>query len=234
MRLDLKDDVQRSIYFGLFEVEELDLLRDYVRPGDRVIDVGANVGFYTCHVARWVGPSGHVYAFEPEPRNVERLEANVALNGLQDRVSVRPVALSYEEGKAQFNRAAGEHSGWGSLNRYGEHVDHIVVTTQTVDSVVESEGLDEVALLKVDVEGADFDVYRGAEKTLARRGFRHIMSEWNGVWFPEQGRTFQGFIDHFGAFGYVPIAPLREMVAEYVGGTRDADGEIINVVFERA
>ena len=233
MRLDLRDDVQRSIFFGLYEREELALLRKYIRPGDVVVDVGANVGFHTCHLARQVGPRGHVYAFEPEPRNIERLTNNVGLNGFTDRVSIHPVALSHEDGSARFFRASDDHSGWGSLNRYGEHVDHIEVETRTVDSLIEREGLKEVALLKVDVEGADFDVYRGAAKALTKRVFRHIMAEWNGVWFPGQGRTFRSFIEHFGEFGYRPITPMMDMSAKFESGELDANGRIINVVFQR-
>ena len=260
MGLDLQDDLQRSIFFGLFERDELALLRKYVRPGDVILDVGANVGFYTCHLARQVGPRGHVYAFEPEPRNIERLTKNVELNGFTNRVTVHPVALSYEDGAAPFFRASDDHSGWGSLNRYGEHVDHIEVETQTVDSLIEREGLKEIALLKVDVEGADFDVYRGAAKALAKRVFRHIMAEWNGVWFPGQGRTFRSFVERFGEFGYRLIPPMVDMsaavfitllrgeeaesfarsVVEFLSDTRkfesgelDATGRIINVVFQR-
>lgn len=233
MELDLGDDVQRAIYFGMFEREELELLRGCVGPDDVCIDAGANVGFFACHLARWVGPRGHVHAFEPEPRNVGRLAANLALNGLSSRVTLHPVALSAERGRARFNRAGGDHSGWGSLHRDEMHLQTIEVETTTIDAFVEEAGLEEVALLKIDVEGADFDVYHGAERLLGRRGVRCVMAEWNGVWFPRQGRSFRDFTGAFTRFGYRPIPAQRAMVEDLEERGGEAVGRILNVVFLR-
>ena len=235
MRLDLRDDVQRAIYFELFEREELEYLRVRVRPGDVCLDVGANIGFYTCQLARWVGTAGQVHAFEPEPRNVARLTANLELNDLAEQVTVHAAALSDQKGSAAFNRAAENHSGWGSLERYEDfHSDHIEVDTRTVDDVLDSHGLDEVALLKVDVEGTDFAVYRGAAKALGRSAFRFVMAEWNGVWFPEQGRSFRDFTNHFGEFGYRPIESQRTLADAYQRGELDPTDRIVNVLYERS
>ncbi|MDH3224245.1 MAG: FkbM family methyltransferase [Gemmatimonadota bacterium] len=70
------DDVQRRIFFGIFEQKEIALVKGLVGRGDVCLDVGANVGFYACHLGRLVGSTGKVFAFEPEPRNAVRLETN--------------------------------------------------------------------------------------------------------------------------------------------------------------
>ena len=233
MNLDLNDDIQRAIYFGMFERDELEFLRGCVGQGDVCIDAGANVGFYTCHLASWVGSLGHVHAFEPEPKNAERLAVNVRLNGFSPRVTIHPEALSFEKGHARFNRAASGRSGWGSFHRYEGHVETIEVETETVDGLMEEQGLDQIALLKVDVEGADFDVYRGASKTLEKRAARYVMAEWNGVWFPRQGRSFRDFTSHFAQYGYRPLLPERSVIDRYAGDEVEALGKIVNVVFGR-
>ena len=84
LRLDLDDWVQRTIYYDAWEVPELRLVRALVRPGDVMLDVGANIGLFALTAAR-AGAAAH--AFEPVPANVEALRANAALNpGLDLRV----------------------------------------------------------------------------------------------------------------------------------------------------
>ncbi|MBP9940768.1 MAG: FkbM family methyltransferase, partial [Comamonas sp.] len=77
--------------FGLrggapFEPEVLHALRQYIQPGSVVLDIGANVGYFTAHISKLVGSAGRVHAFEPEPRNFSLLSSNVAANHLQNVV----------------------------------------------------------------------------------------------------------------------------------------------------
>ena len=79
MRLRLCDDVQRQIYLGLYENEEIEACRPRVRSGGTCIDVGANVGWFSLHFAAWVGVAGRVIACEADPSIAEDLRANCAL-----------------------------------------------------------------------------------------------------------------------------------------------------------
>ncbi len=87
---------------GIWEPFETALLLAAVSPGDRVLDAGANIGYFTLLAAARVGSSGRVYAFEPEPANYRLLTHNVALNGFEDRVSCCEAALSESAGSAQL------------------------------------------------------------------------------------------------------------------------------------
>ena len=77
-------------------------------------------------------------------------------------------------------------------------------------------------------------VYRGAERALERQRVRLVMAEWNGVWFPDQGWSFGDFTEYFERFGYRPIEPQRATIGSYESGEYDANGRVVNIVFERS
>lgn len=147
------------IYFNrVFDWEEMQFCWRFLRQGDRVLDVGANIGVYTCLFAFLVGPDGHVDTFEPFPRHVARLQENLALNGFAGRVTVHDVALSDGDGTTLFvvDRDVS--------NRVPTRTDHsarqITVGLRRLDSVIGHE--QEIAFAKLDVEGLECAVLRGA------------------------------------------------------------------------
>jgi tRNA G37 N-methylase Trm5 len=97
--LDPHDSLGLSV-MGSFEPAETELMRQRVRPGATVLDIGANIGYFTLLMARCVGPSGHVYAFEPEPKNFELLQHNVRRNNYANVTCGQAAkAISVESGK---------------------------------------------------------------------------------------------------------------------------------------
>jgi FkbM family methyltransferase len=124
-----------------------------VPKGGVVWDVGANVGFYSLLAAR---KAARVIAFEPLPENLSYLRQHVELNGLQERVQIFPVAASDHDGSGLFSVVPGNRSE-GSLRPYGK----LRVQTMRLDSV----GL-VPDLIKIDVEGNEYEVLRGALDTL--------------------------------------------------------------------
>ena len=145
---------------GTYEPEQTRLFEEHVRPGATVLDVGAHVGYYTLLSAVLAGPSGRVVAFEPDPANASFLRRHVALNRL-GQVTVEEAAVSDRAGTARFGRGSG--SGTGHLAGEGG----VEVRTVTVDGVCGEQGLTPSAI-KIDVEGAEAAVLRGARETLAR------------------------------------------------------------------
>src|SRR5687768_14536141 len=142
--------------------------RRHLAPGAVVYDVGANVGFFSLLAARLVGPSGHVYAFEPAPANAATVRANAAVNGL-DRVTVLEVAVGAAPGRAALSVPA--DASWAFLERYApdrrppETVD---VEVAALDGLVDDGALPPPQLVKVDVEGGELDVIAGMSRTLRR------------------------------------------------------------------
>ena len=145
-------------YLGTYESDQTPLFCDHVRPGQTVLDLGANVGYYTLLAAELVGPSGTVVAFEPEPLNAAYLRRHVEVNRLP-QVDVLQHAVGRAAGTLRFTRGKGR--GRGHLHDEGE----LEVEVVTLDEVVEARSLTPNCL-KIDVEGAEADVLEGGRGVL--------------------------------------------------------------------
>ncbi|HEY1988066.1 MAG TPA: FkbM family methyltransferase [Acidimicrobiales bacterium] len=169
-----------TLYDGVHEWDELQFCLRYLRPGDHFVDVGANVGVFSTLVGTRI-PDVRITAVEPFPPVREELEANLALNNLD--VTVIGGALSDAAGEATFevldrdalNRLAPD----GSANPpSGSEHSVITVPVTTLDDLV---GSDPPALIKIDVEGSELLVMKGARKLLAGAGATPvILFEHNG------------------------------------------------------
>lgn len=142
-----------------YEPEVWNHLMSEVRPGDTVADVGAFIGLYTVALAKRVGDTGRVFAFEPDPHNWPLLSAHVRLNGVEGRVELVQAVVGACEEELQFL------SGRGSESRVADgEAGAVPVPCRRLDSIFGDRRLD---ILKVDVEGYEEHVLRGAEKLLA-------------------------------------------------------------------
>ena len=145
---------------GTYEPEQTRLFEQLLRPGHTVLDVGANVGYYTLLASVLVGDAGRVHAFEPEPKNAGFLRRHTSINR-RDNVRVEQAAVSDREGTARFDFGSG--SGTGHLADAGA----IKVRTLRLDDYCAQHGLAPNAI-KIDVEGAEMSVLHGARETLVR------------------------------------------------------------------
>lgn len=148
------------------EPELVDLIRRVVRPGDIVIDGGANIGFFSFLMSGLVGESGRVIAFEPAPPNIDRFKINRDLNRFIN-VALYTEALWSEIAKLDFwvNKDTGQSALWMSV----DSIEKIQVRALPLDSIscALTAG---VRLMKLDVEGAEERVLLGAT-SLLERGF---------------------------------------------------------------
>lgn len=143
---------------GNYEPALTDFVRSTLRPGDTFWDVGGHFGYYTLLGSRAVGDAGHVYAFEPSAENLWYLNHHVAWNQ-RTNVSVQPFALGGRVGTRCFGGDGG--TGSGQLDN-----GHAVVHVETIDALVASGNCRPPTFIKVDVQGAETEVLRGAEATL--------------------------------------------------------------------
>ncbi len=148
--------------WGAFEDEERRVLRDRTPRGGVFIDVGANFGYFALMASKWVGPEGRVFAFEPVSKTAKQLIRNISLNKAQN-IEVLQAACTAEE--AEMTMCIGDDSGKAYLKSDGPGER---VRTIRLDGFVDQKELDRVDLLKVDAEGADFEVIKGAKETLER------------------------------------------------------------------
>ncbi len=154
-----------AITSGDFEPQEVDVLRELLPQHDRFIDIGANIGFYSC-LARQMGKP--VVAIEPLAENVSFLLGNLCANGWHD-TEIVVAGLGDNVGIAEIfgsDTAASLLPGWGSRSEGSFLRERIVLTT--LDSILAHRFPDERFLIKVDVEGGEFNLLKGAMKTLSR------------------------------------------------------------------
>ncbi len=151
---------------GTNEVGIQRVFEQHIAPGDCVLDVGANVGFFTVLAARRTGSAGQVVAFEPDERNAACIVANAARNGFS-HVEVVQAAVADQAGRAVLWQAA--YAGGHALESAGRPPDaigQVEVDVVTIDGMRRDGRVPRVAFVKIDVEGAELDVVRGMTETL--------------------------------------------------------------------
>jgi FkbM family methyltransferase len=164
MHVDLRSFLEWHVWvFGAYELDTLRLITRLVRPGDVVVDVGANVGVMTVRAAR---AGAKVVSIEADPDLVARLEANLRLNHLDD-VIVHAAAASDAAGRVGLHRPAPDAANRGQASTLAHA--HLLGGTIEVPAItIDSLGLDHCRLVKIDVEGAEGAVVRGAWDTIER------------------------------------------------------------------
>jgi FkbM family methyltransferase len=165
----LKTKLGKRIYMSLYdrykahlEAADVNALRTWVAPGSTVIDVGANIGFFTVRFARWAEPQGRVIAIEPEPENVRQLRWRIDDAGVTSSVEVIEGVVADQAGTLRL---------WLSPFSPAAHhlaADGIPVRAWTVDDLMAARGWPFVSLIKIDVDGAEVRVLRGARETITR------------------------------------------------------------------
>jgi FkbM family methyltransferase len=177
LTLYLGNDISRALFVGgAIDPNEFVFLERLLRPGMVVVDAGANEGLYTLFAAQRVGDSGMVLAIEPSSRELDRLERNIERNSLRN-VTVYPVALGEAGGAADMRIAAGEHSGQNTLGDFAYpdigllREEHVPVCT--LDFLIAESRIARLDLLKIDVEGSETRLLRGAADSM--RKFRPVL-----------------------------------------------------------
>ena len=170
----------------LFEPNELKLVAGLLRPGMSVIDVGANIGLYSILAALRTGPTGRVWAFEPSSESASRLERNLQLNKCE-RVEVMRLALSDTTSSASLVSDRGFGDAYRYLRLDAAAIGGEVVKVTTLDAWAAANAIGPVDFLKVDVEGGEHRLFRGAREFLSSSPDLVIMFECEEDWATRAG-----------------------------------------------
>jgi FkbM family methyltransferase len=206
--LDLSQGIDFAIFLGnIYERQTKAALRKLVSPGSLVLDIGANIGAHTLHLAQLVGPNGRVIAFEPTDFAFRKLRRNLDLNpSLASRVEAHHCFLTASEGASVPNAI---YSSWPLAKEAGLHAQHLGREMQTesaqarsLDSILSERADRKVQLVKLDVDGFACDVLRGATAML--RGARPVfVMELAPYVLEERGTSLDELLSHFVPNGYV-------------------------------
>jgi FkbM family methyltransferase len=157
-----------NIYMGLHEFCDMMVMLHLLNEDDLFLDIGSNIGSYTV-LASGVRKAT-TWAFEPDPESVRTLKRNIEINGIQDRVVVHELALGDTEGEVSFTR------GLDTMNRVVTKEEENVrkICVRTLDSLIAT---NRPIMMKIDVEGFEEQVVRGAEAVISRESLRVIELE---------------------------------------------------------
>jgi FkbM family methyltransferase len=172
--LDLREGIDLAIFlFGSFERETARTLAGLARPGSVVLDIGANIGAHTLPLARSVGPTGKVYAFEPTDYAFGKLRRNLQLN---PAIESRAIAIQAKLGRKGDLSSSGEvYSSWKVSGNEPRHPKHFGIAQSTsgavnlsLDEYGRKNNISRVDLVKLDVDGFESEVIAGGVGTLQR------------------------------------------------------------------
>lgn len=178
--LDMRDEViaHGILAYGHYEPEETKLLKDIVTPGMTMLDVGANLGYFSLLVSKQLADQCKIYSFEPDPHNAGLLRRNVELNQAKS-VEVVQKAVSNKPGTVLFFKDESNYGGHslGFNNLPGAEADRLEVETVTLNDFCSQKNL-KVDLIKMDVQGYEGFVFEGASEVLKQSQLKMLIEFW--------------------------------------------------------
>ena len=209
MFLDPGDSLDLSIN-GVYGELDTKIIREEIHEGDIVIDVGANIGYYTLIFAQLVGRSGKViavvFAFEPEPKNFEILKKNIKINNYQNIIAEQKI-VSDKSGIVKLFIA--EHGIVGHrINQQKSSQKFIEVESIILDNYIKKLNLDnKINFIKIDVEGSEPKVLEGTKEIIQKSNQLKIFTEFNREAVEEYGIEPKEMIDLFYRNGFKIYLP---------------------------
>ncbi len=210
MWLDDKDTLELANH-EVYEPVETEIFKGEIKAGDRVLDIGANIGYYTLIAAHLVGPQGKVYAFEPDPANFRLLQKNVEANGYTNVVLVNK-ALSNKNGKIRLylnpsNR--GDHRVYDSKDGRSS----IEIETVALDRFFKP--LDKkIHFIKMDIQGAEALALAGMKGLIRRNKGLKLVTEFSPASLKLAGSRPENYLNSLKSmgFGFFEISERKKSV----------------------
>ena len=185
---------------GIYERGYIDwAFNNFAREDKAVIDIGAHIGLYTVEMAK---KANHVYSFECSPKSFNYLCANIALHDIPYKVTKYNIALSDKEGFTPYYIRDPKDGGGNGISGFDIDIQKQIPTIQVPTKLLDSYGLTNINFIKIDVEGHEEFVLKGAVKTLEENNYPKILFE---SW-PDRCESTHG----------VPAKQLRKSLFEYL------------------
>lgn len=196
-----------------FEKFETELVKKEIKNGNIVLDIGANIGYYSLVFSQLVGTNGQIFAFEPDPNNFALLKKNIEINNLKNvtviQKAVSDVSKPLSLYLCDYNHA--QHRIYPSP-RCNEK---IIVESTTIDEYLSGkEFYNKINFVKMDVEGAEYNVLEGMKKTLKSNPSLKILCEFSPKQIREHKLEPEDVLDQLLRFGFkiYPITTAGEKI----------------------
>jgi FkbM family methyltransferase len=250
MQLDLRSSTEYQAYYtGEYDNQAMTIAFRLLQDGASVLDVGANIGFWTVPLANRVGAEGHVHAFEPSRSNIDHLEINLGANNLLERVHLHNVGLSDVADTLQLSLRgdfeAGSATGNASIviDEIDRQFSCVEISVVPLDDVFPGIGLPRVDFIKLDIEGHEDRFLIGAERTIA--AYRPVIYlELNEPYYERRGidltvfcnkwlaaHSYEAaFISRAGQVSIRPIESRRQSLDNAFFLPRERSGQLLRVM----
>jgi len=198
------DQISRQIFYqGCHEPQLTSLLLPFIGPGMTVLDVGANIGYYTVLMARRVGPGGIVHSFEINENVLDLLEENIRFANVGNvKIARRAVARTSGEVEFFVPRAGDEAEGSLKKSERYDAANTVKVPSVSLDQYVEENAIKRVHFFKIDVEGAEYEAFEGAKNLLSSKTKPVIMFEALDTACMNFGVNWLDVVEKVKSFGY--------------------------------
>ncbi len=203
-RLDLSNAVDHAEYFGYRDLGE-QRFAELIRPDDTVVDVGGNIGVRALHLSRLV-PQGRIISLEPDRGNYARLQEHLKMNEATNVVALN-VGIGAEERMMKLYQVEEHNSGMNRIILQGEGLERIPfqeIRIMPLAQALEGVEVDRVNAIKVDVEGFEMEVLRGAEPVI-RRDQPELFIELDDDNLRDNGSTSGELVAYLGTLGYAVL-----------------------------
>lgn len=187
---------------GIYEPELMGFLQEHLSDGDVFVDAGAHEGYFGAIAAKHVGSTGRVIAFEPQSRVRPILEQNIKANRLTN-VTVVPVAISDTEGEGILHLGMGWNTGgtgFTNISRFRMPTEK--VRTRPLAAVLQEQGVTDVALIKMDIEGFEYELVLGSPSLFKEQRVKTIAIELHANQMRARGKRPEDIGDFLTDCGY--------------------------------
>ena len=186
--------------FDVYEKQDSEMLFKLLQDGDTIFDIGANIGWYSCHMAKKL-PMAKIYSFEPIPETFEKLNKNITINDITN-VVLNNIAFSSKRETLTFYYSPLVTGASSSQNiTENEHMSKLECAADTLDNYMAVNNIEKLDFIKCDVEGAEYFVFQGGSKTFVEHK-PIVFTEMLRKWAAKFGYSPNDIITYFTNFGY--------------------------------
>ena len=194
-----RDDALDLLFNDNYEPEVVKRIKWFIKPGDTVIDIGANIGYHTMIMAKLVGARGKVIALEPDSKNFVYLGENIMLNGYINTTTAFKLAVSDNGNGSQLYLVPGKGSGRQQTYDSGEGRESVNINTTKIDDLYFKDG--RVDFIKMDVEGSEFMALRGMKETIKNNPNLKMIMEYLPDYLRRNGKNPEEILDTLREYG---------------------------------
>ena len=201
MRLDFRESIQKCMAKGVYDPDQTGWVKRHLREGSVFIDIGASFGYYTSLAWSLVGRRGRVFSFEPSPHAYSTLKHN--LRGYKFR-NITLVNAAVGRGVGEITIYMPPAAGLHSPSAFVSHEEYppLRVPLTSLDEFAPIASLDQIDMVKMDVEGSEPDVLKGMSGLIGRGKVKRIICEFNSWWLNANNTTVESLHSTFLQMGF--------------------------------